>query len=308
MPNATVFENEVIIGFETVFGTAPVDGLKFPVVSFSPSVTKAQTTAPEINGSVTDGKPVSGFRSVDLDLVVRVRANAIGHLLKAMFGIPATVGVSAPYTHTFAPSTTQGLSISLEHGLTSLGDYYLATGGKVSSFSISVGGDGDLQATFKIMAIDYQHAATSAFSGTVTDLTTETTLLSNFDGSITNGANPTIDQYTVNINREIEMFQELDGSEVAALAIEGKFQADGTVQALYENDTLLAKARTNASDAFTGKLVNGTNQLNFIFPTAVWDETALQADASTVKQMVTPKFTQFDGFSVELINDTASYV
>jgi hypothetical protein len=305
--NSTVFENEIILTFETVFGTTPVDGFKFPVVSFTPSVTKTQTVAPEINGEVTDGKPISGFRAVEMDLVVRVRANATGYLLKAMFGLPATTGVG-PYTHTFTPSTLEGLSVSIEHGLTTLGDYYLASGGKVSSLALTVGGDGDLQITFKVMAIDYQWAATSAFTGVVTDLTGETTLLNNFDGSITNGANPTIDQYTVNINRTLEMFQELDGTEVASLAIEGKYQADGTVQALYENDTLLALARANTSDAFTGKLVNGTNELNFIFPTAVWDETALAADAATTKQMVTPKFTQFDTFSVELINDTATYV
>jgi len=307
MANSTVFENEIIIGFETVFGTAPVDGLKYSVVSFTPNVTKAQTVAPEINGKVVDGKPISGFRNVDMDLVVRVRANAIGHLFKGMFGLPTTTG-TGPYVHTFAPSTLQGLSMTIEHGLTTLGEYYVGTGAKVSSMSVTVGGDGDLQITFKLMAINYAHSATSVFTGTVTDLTTGTDLLNNFGGSITNGANPTIDQFTVNINRTIEMFQELDGTEVASLAIEGKFQADGTVQALYENDALLALARANTSDAFTGTLTNGADILAFTFPTAVWDETALAAEASTVKQMVIPKFTQFDDFSIVLTNTLATYV
>lgn len=306
MANSTVFENEVIIGFESVFGTAPVDGLKVSVVSYSPTVTKNQTVTPEINGLVVDGKPTSGFRNTEIDLTIRVRQKTIGWFLRAFIAVPVTTGVG-PYTHTFTPSLTAIESLTIEHGLTTLGDYYSATGCKISSMSITVGGDGDLQVTFKLMGIDYQYAATSGFTGVVTDITTETTLFNNFDGSITNPANPTIDQYTININRNLEMFQELDGTPTASLAIEGKYSADGTIQMLFEDDTILAAARNNTSDSFVGILENGANSLKFNFPTIVWDENALAADAGTVKQVITPKYTQFGDFTVVLINDQASY-
>lgn len=299
-----IFENSIRLGFESVFGTAPVDGYLFPVVSFAPTVTKNQTPTPEINGQVTDGKPTAGFQSTEMDLVVRVREQATGWLLRGMYGAPVTTG-AGPYTHTFTPSTTATESLTIEHEIGT--DFYVYTGCMVSSYSFTVGGDGDLQITFKIMAAKNTRAAASGFSGTVTDLTTETTLFNNFNGSITNAANPTIDQFVINVNRDVEMYQELDGTPYASQPIEGKYQSDGTIQMLFENDTILALARNNTSDSFTGSLVSGTSSLKHIYSTIVWDENAPQADAGTIKQQVTPKWTQYDTFSVELINGLSSY-
>lgn len=306
MAIATVFDDAIRFGFESAFGTTPVDGYLLSVVSFTPTVTKNQTNTPEINGLIVDGKPTSGFRSVEMELVVRVREIATGWLFKGLFGVPTTTGVG-PYTHTFTPDAATAIpSLSFEHEL-GTGDFYLASGAEISSMTMTAGGDGDLQITFSIMGADFSRAATSAFTGTVTDLTTETDLFNNFDASITNAANPTIDQFTVNINRAVEMYQELDGTPTASLSIGGKFVADGTIQMLFENDTILDKARQNTADAFDGVLTSGTSSLTFNFPTIVWDENAPSADAGTVKKQVTPKFTQYGTFNVELINGQASY-
>lgn len=175
---------QVVIGFESTFNTAPTDGFLLPVNSISINPTQNINSAATLTGSRNPVQPFRGNKDVSGTIVVPVDSVAMMYWLKALLGA-ATVTGASPYVHEYKiPSAVPSLTI--ETGFTDLTtDKYLRyTGCKVSTFDLSVGGDGELTASFGIIGSGFS-IETSSFDATPTSVSLSR--ISNFQAAMTEG-------------------------------------------------------------------------------------------------------------------------
>jgi hypothetical protein len=234
------------IGFETTFKTTATTGFLMPVNSNTIKGSAARNTVSTLTGNRNSVMPYKGNLDVSGDIVVPIDNVAFGYWLKAMFGAPTTTGASAPYSHVFKIGDTQP-SLTIQKGFKDFTTdaFYKAIGLKVSSFSIEVGGDGELTATLSFLGCSETSASSTCF--TVSETTVPVTLrYNNFDASITEGGSTAsnIKSLSLNIDFDLDGEQRLIGGQGARGSLpEGIVKVTGNVKGMYDDASVTTIAK-----------------------------------------------------------------
>lgn len=310
MPQAEIFSVGAVVGLEDSYGTlnAAGDGVQVTLVNHSISVSRNRNNVSEIDGSVVESAPFSGYRTVSGDLTLRIRPKQIGHFMKYFLGAPVTTG-TGPYTHTYTPAVSTTVpTFQMEVEYSDITEFEVYTGLTVTGVSFSVGGDGQLEMTLSVLGRDKTNAQTTAFTGTVTDLTGETDVFDMTQCTITAGTSTfTSETFDYAINRDAEQFYGIGDGANASLIFKGKYAVSGSTEVLFQDDAMFDLARAETPETLNVAFSDGTNSLTFNNSAVYWDESNIQPAAGTVKVLANMPFIGATGFTAVLINSQASY-
>ena len=175
---------DLLIGFESTFGTAPTAGFQVPVNTFGLRANRVKNTPATLTGTRNPAAPFDGNLVVSGPLVVPLDSAAMIYWCAAMFGDPTSSGAD-PYVHEFKIADSMP-SFTLEAAFEDLAtaEYNQFRGCKVSSFGITVGGDGELVANIDIAGAN-ESLESASFDGTPTAVTLAR--VNNFNAAIEEG-------------------------------------------------------------------------------------------------------------------------
>ena len=92
---------QMVLAFETVYGTPPTSGFtRMPFASTSLGSEQPLLTSDLLGYGRDPTAPIKDAVTADGDVVVPIDAEAFGFWLKATFGAPTTAG-TGPWTHEF---------------------------------------------------------------------------------------------------------------------------------------------------------------------------------------------------------------
>jgi hypothetical protein len=226
------------MGFEGTFGGGCANGFVLPIDTFGVRSTRALNRAATLSSSRNPLEPFAGNLTVGGNIVIPVDSLALAYWLIAMFGLPTTTGAS-PYVHEFKIPASQ-YSFQIETGFTDLATakYNQFNGCKVNSFSMTVGGDGELVATIGVTGRSDTMAAASMDSSPTTITLAR---LNNFHAALTEGgatlANAT--ELTFTINFPMDPFYVIGSQGVVGSLAEQKVEVSGNIKTLFEDTSLI---------------------------------------------------------------------
>jgi len=233
----------IIVGFENVaYGTVATAGFVLPMNTCGIVGAKNRNSPATLTGSRNTVAPFVGNQNVSGPIVVPADSGAMPYWLAAMFGDPTTTG-SDPYTHEFKVGSSMP-SFSLEEAFTDLASavYQRFVGCKISTFSMTVGGDGELICNMEVLGAQMSHE-TSAFDGSPT--TVSLARVENFDAAILEGggslANATELSLSLDFGLDPNSFV-IGGGGIRGDIPEGLVTVTGNLKTLFESKTLLDKA------------------------------------------------------------------
>lgn len=240
---------DLLIGYETTFGTAPAAGYTTNVNSFGVKANQAKNAAVTLTGTRNPPQPFDGNVNVAGPVVVPIDSGIMPYWCAAMFGDPTSTGAD-PYVHEFKIADSMP-SIALEPAFTDLATakYNQFVGCKVASFSMDVGGDGELVANLDIVGSN-DSLENSSFDGTPTAVTLAR--IDNFECAMTEGGGALANATALSIN--IDFGLDLDnyvigGSGILGSIPEGIVVVSGNIKTLFEDTTLLDKALASTESA-----------------------------------------------------------
>ncbi|MCK5541710.1 MAG: hypothetical protein KAI40_03385 [Desulfobacterales bacterium] len=268
MTQATGALAKLVLGFETTFGTAAAAGFVIPINSSTLKMSRNQTQPATITGNINPVEPYDGNSSVSGEINVPIDSLAFWYMLKAALGVPVTTGASSPYAHAFKAGTTRP-SLTLEHQFTDLATpkYFLYTGCKISTISLSAGDDGELVATFGVVGTS-EVIGTSPFDADPTDL--GFARLKNNQLTLKEGgstiSNAKMVDCSINFNVDTGQYV-IGGGGVLGSIPEGVMTITGNLNALFEDTVLLQKAldSTESSLELTFE-ESATSKIVILFP------------------------------------------
>ncbi len=221
---------QMLLAFESVYGTAPASG--YTRIPF------ASTTLGEEQGLVDNellgyGRdPLTPSRdviTVDGDLVLPIDVHATGFWLKGLLGAPTTTGTT-PKIHTFQSGALTLPSLALEKGLPEIPTFEMFTGCVVDKIAFNQQRRGPLQMTATVVGQGMARAGSSA-GGTPSDITVQR--FSHFQGAVKrNGSDlasivSTDFTYSNNLDR-IEVIRadgKIDGADPSIASLGGSLVA-----------------------------------------------------------------------------------
>jgi len=168
------------LGKETTRGTAVAPNIFFRATRpVSPTLRVEQAEVPDI-ATYGAGDFIPTARHVEGDLGVVVTPNAIGALLAALLGAPATTGTAPNYTHTYTPKTTiPTYTVEAQSGV----GIFRAPGAVMGELEFSHAANGILEATARYMARDKTVQGTPATPTVETVVFTPTQVSLSVDGN-----------------------------------------------------------------------------------------------------------------------------
>lgn len=272
MAQAKGYLSRLGLDFETTFGADPgvPDVKSMPFNSCDVKASRAKNTAQTLTGNRNPVEPFDGNVVVNGNIVVPVDALAFGYWLKAMFGAPTTSG-TGPYTHLFKVGNTQPSLVLEKKFATATASYAKMNGCKVGKMSMRVGGDGELTATLDIEGAA-EALGTSPLDATVTAVALSR--FNNFQASLKEGGSTlaSCTDFSFDINFGLDTSVYTLGTAGSRGDIpEGLLGITGSMTVLFEDLTLLNKAKNSTETALELTLDNGTHSLVFSF-----DEVQLQ--------------------------------
>lgn len=313
MAQAKGFKSRLVMDFETAFGMDPESpsGLIMPIKTSSIRATRNLIEDTTIRDNRNPAQPAKGNLAVGGTVVVPVDLRAFGWWLKAMFGAPITTG-AGPYTHVFKVGDGQP-SLVLEQGYTDIGKYEKFNGCKISSMSMSMGGDGELSASIEIMG------AKSLKGDAPYDDTPAAISLSKFNQfqltAKEGGANiATLTSVDLTINNNLDGNQYLIGGQGTRGDIpEGLIQISGNVKGLFTDFALYTKASAGTESSLQFKFINGAYSLQIDMSEIMYEENSPAIEGPTGILMDLNYRAYFDDHAdgsaivVTLVNDIPSY-
>lgn len=249
---ATGALSKLVIGFESAaYGTAATAGFDVPFVSSSLKLDRNKSTSPVIRGDFNPVKPSPERKTVSGTIVVPFDSIASWYWLKSAFNTVATTGAASPYTHVF---TTEGVtkrtSLTIEHQFLDLDtpQYFMYTGCKIASMSITTGGEGELMLTMQIVGSD-RTISTSSFDGTPAEVNYEP--LNQSQAALKEADTTYADATTVSwdINFNPDTSQYVIGAAAVGAIPDGIMAVTGDITALFKNVALFTKAAANTESS-----------------------------------------------------------
>jgi len=266
MAQATGSNAELLIGFETTFGTDASAGFKMPFNSCDIVGSRNMNSAATITGARDPVEPFSGNQSVSGQVTVPVDSSAFAYWMKAMLGDPTSSGTD-PYNHVFTVPDTQD-SLTIEIGYTDISQYIKYNGCKINGMTIDIGGDGELVANFDVVGAKYNEPAGTSFDGTPTDVSLAR--LSNFQAAVKEGSTPAeisnATSVNVNIGCNLDTSQYvIGGGGILGAIPEGIVSVGGNLTALFEDDSLIDKAINVTESGLQITFTNGSSSIVDIY-------------------------------------------
>lgn len=316
MAQARGYKGQVVIDFETTFGTDPasVNGLGMPINSWDVKASRSLNTAQTITGTRNPVQPFQGNTTVEGNAVVPVDLIAFGWWLKAMFGAPTTTG-TGPYTHKFKIGDTQpSLVAEKVFDFATSKSYIKQNGIKVSSLEITFGGDGELIATLGIVGAKEAAPSETAYDSTVTAVSLNR--VNNFQAAILEGGSSiaTITDLTIRVDFGLDTeTRAIGGGGVLGDIPEGIVAVSGSLTALYTDNTLLAKASAITESSIAVTMTNSTHSLKLEVPELFyqWNTPGITGPQGVRQEMEFQGFynngTDASAIVATLINAVASY-
>jgi len=268
MGTARGYLSECVLDFEGLFNTDPdpTAGLVMPVNTMNVRSERAKNAPQTLRGNRNPAAPFDGNITVSGPIQFPVDSIATGHWLRAMLGVPATTGTD-PYTHVFSLGNTQP-SLVLEKKFADTSEtikHAKYNGCKVSSWNMTIGGDGELVADLSI-AGSKETLSDSAYDGSASSVSLDR--LQNFQAAITEGGSPltiaTQLDFTVDFGLDTDKYV-IGGSGTLGDIPEGMLAVSGNLTALFQNDTLLNKAINSTESSLTITMTDGDYSLAIAF-------------------------------------------
>lgn len=265
MARAYGWNAQLLLAFESTYGTPPVSGFKkLPFISRTLSAEQGLIASTVIGLGRDPAQPYQDVINVEGDIVVPVDVRNIGQWLKALFGAPTTTGASAPYSHMFKSGATSLPSLALETGLPQIPAYFMVAGVRANSIAFNFTRSGEATATINCIGQGETRTTTSQ-GGTPTQA--NYTRFSQFQGAIKQGgsalANVTSASVTYsNTLEKIETIRsdgKLDGVDPGIAAL------TGSLAVRYADNTLidLASAGTPVDLEFSYS-IDANNKLTIL--------------------------------------------
>lgn len=236
---------QVLIDEETTYGSDPgaPDGQKVTFLTCGVKAEQNLLQDESINGNRNQVAPVQGNLNVTGPLVVNLsEAHPHALLLKHLLGTVVTTGSADPWTHTIKVGALP-VGLVIEKGFPDIGQYHKFNGCKISSAEFAVTPEGFVQSTFNSIG-QKETQSGSSYDATPTSFAHQA--FSSFQGSMeeAGGAIAIVTSFNLTISNELdEDGFAIDGSANRRDLPEGAVIVTGSIEAFFEDDTLLAKAR-----------------------------------------------------------------
>jgi len=230
------------MGFESTFGTVATDGFTLPINTADLKGTQTLNSAATLSGTRNPVQPFAGNRDVNGNIVIPADSVAMWYWLKGAFGAPGTTGAD-PYVHEFKIGDTQP-SMSIEYQFTDLATdkYVRMLGCKMSGFSMSFGGDGELISSLSILGAS-DSIESSSFDAAPAAVSIAR--VENFQTVVLEGGSTLSNatELSVEVDFGLDADQFVIGSDGVRGALpEGIVAVSGNLKTLLEDTTLLDKA------------------------------------------------------------------
>ncbi len=270
-------KTKLVVDEETTYKTDPatVNGRLIPFTSVNIKATQELLKDESFRGDRNPYKPKPGNISVSGSIGCNISETAHAILLKHLLGGVTTTGAADPYTHVLKPGALPvGLVINKE--FTDIGQYHKFNGCRVASCEISGAPNGHIAATFNITGAK-ETAGTTPYDATITELAYDP--FTGFEGSVLEGgaAIGTVTNFKVSISNELdEDGYALGGSGERIDLPEGNVAVTGSIEAFFEDDTLLAKARNSTETSLKitlNKGVTPARTMEILIPELVFERT-----------------------------------
>lgn len=265
---------------EATFGTKPSiskgESIKLPIISTGLKSSRRLIESNVIRGRRDAYEPYQGNIDVTGNVVVPVDQINFGYWLQMLLGDPVSTANSDPYTHTFKVGDTID-SWELEVGYTDITQFFLYSGVKANSLAMSIGGDGELQATIELVGAGETVGSSSMDTGTPTVAAFTPFLFS--QATIKEGGSLVADIRSIDFTASNNLESGADtyligGAGKRGLIPEGKFTVTGTLKALFADVTLYTKAVSGTESSIEIIFTNGTHTLTFTISEVMYEQNA----------------------------------
>jgi len=252
--------------YETNYGVTPASSeatmIQLPFNSCELGSEEEMISPQTIRGNRYQAEPAFGNISVQGSVEIPLEARNIGYWLRLLMGDPTTTG-SGTYTHTFNPATTLP-SMSLEQGFSDINSYHVFSGVKVNSMGISFAKNQELTASVEILGKTETVATTSR------DTNPASLVFARFNAkglSLEEGGASIATVRRVDLTVRNDLATDvycIDGTGFRNSLPETGFVVEGTIEALFDSQTLYNKAVNGTESSLKITLSDGTNS-------CVWD-------------------------------------
>lgn len=307
---------------ETVWGTTPgtPTGYVIPVASIGGNwFSRRLLDNPTLRANRNPSAPVRGNTAVSGSFQFPLSLSAWGWIQKHCVGTPATSG-AGPYTHLskcdFSGATAGSdlaAGVTFQIGHTGIAQYHIFDGCKINGFTVNASSEGVAMFDVQVVGQGYTQATSSLDS---TPVSYTDTALDHFLLTMTEGGSTisNVKECSLTFSNNCDTSQYVVGSAglIGSLPT-GVASVSGSITALFENDTLLAKGEDHTESDLTLTWTSGTYSLALHIPELVYEPAspAVQGPDGVVLSM------NFRGYSVNdadltclkatLINGVATY-
>ncbi len=305
----------ISIDYETTFGSDPGSpaAIQVPYLSESLTATRAQNTSEVINGDRNPLRPFQGNTDISGDITVPVDKRYFGYWLKGLFGAPTTTG-AGPYTHVYkVDSVNCQPSMVIQKNFKDIPHFFKYNGVKIGSMSLTVGGDGEVTATFGLLGASLTESGTD-YDATPTTHSYEQ--FRNLDAALNEGGSASAEftelSIDVNSNLDGDVYAIGDGGNRSAIP-EGKYTMEGSGTVLFDNMTLYDKAKNATESSIEVVYTRGSESLTIDFNEIEYGLNSPQVSGNEGVEL-NLDFKAYDdddaadsAIVVTLVNDIASY-
>jgi len=263
------YKTQCLLDYEASFGTAPATpaGVLLPINSFGVNVSRNKNSAETLTGRRDPVEPFDGNVEVSGDVVVPVDLRAFPYWLKLLLGAPTTTGSAAPYTHVFKVGDTNPSGIlQCKYGTDPV-TYGLFNGAKVSSLSLTAGGDEELTATLSIAGRNAEYSTTNYDANAQSVVLKR---LNNFQAKLKkNGSDfATVTQFDITIDNGLDTSIRTIGGEGMVYDIpEGIMSVTGTMTTLFTDLTMINAAKNSTEMSLELSFaIDNDNSLTILLP------------------------------------------
>ena len=203
---------------------------------------------------------IQGRRHTEIDIAGPVFADTVGYWLGGILGSVATVGASAPYTHTISLKNATGIGADAQPTSFTLNDFYVANnryypGCKVTEFGMTFNSEGMLEYTTRLMGFP---STTTSLPSPSFSAVTPTPV---WKGTVSIGGS-TVGYTTdgaINMTRKAEAIFGINTEQGPYEVFLGALDATGNLTFVMENDNELTRFLNNTQPALTFTFAQGAN-------------------------------------------------
>lgn len=269
--------SRIVIDEETTYKTDPgtIDGRQISFLTAGIKGERSLMRDDSITGDRNKVAPDLGNLNAAGPIAANLDETSHAMLLKHLFGSNVTTGASDPWTHTLkVGSLPVGLVINKE--FTDIGEYYKYNGCRIASAEFAATPEGYIAVTFNPIGAKETRSA-SPYDATPTILAHKA--FTAFNASLEEGgaAIATVTDFKFTVSNDVEEDgYVIDGSPERADLPEGQTLVSGTVEAFFENDTLLAKARAGTETSLKltlDKQVTPARSIELYIPELIFGHT-----------------------------------